>query len=63
MVASIDFVSSEHHEVNLGESSFFNIKKGQKINYKLLAESQEKDDKKMTYIYVSDEKKISLSLH
>jgi hypothetical protein len=48
--------------VNLGETSYFLLKKGEKINYKLLGESQEQSDTKKSFIFSSDDTKFNVSL-
>ena len=50
----MEFKAEERQEVNLGEISYFNLKKGDKVNYKLLAEAQEPSETKKTYIFSSD---------
>lgn len=52
----MDFISSERQEVNLGETSYFNLKKGDKINYKLVPQPSETDDSRLTHIFTSDDK-------
>ena len=58
----MNFVASERQEVNLGETSYFMLKKGQKVNYKLLGESQEQSDSKKSFIFSSDDNRFNLSL-
>jgi hypothetical protein len=37
IIIDMDFKSDERQEVNLGESSYFFLRAGEKINYKLVA--------------------------
>jgi hypothetical protein len=37
------------------------LKKGEKINYKLLGEAEEKSDSKKTFIFPSDQSKFTVS--
>lgn len=40
IIIDMDFKSDERQEVNLGESSYFHLKAGEKINYKLIGEAE-----------------------
>jgi hypothetical protein len=59
LVLSMNFVASETQEVKLSEVSYFALKKGEKVNYKLLG--QEKSYSKKTVISSSDHSKFATS--
>jgi hypothetical protein len=61
LVLNMNFVASESQEVKFGEASYFALKKGEKINYKLLGETGEESYSK-TVIYSSDQSKFATSL-
>lgn len=50
----MDFASAERQEINLGETSYFTLNKGDTLNFKLLPEVSETDDQRLTHIFSSD---------
>jgi hypothetical protein len=41
LIGVMRFVASDLHEVEFGEESYFDLKKGEKINYKLIPMDKE----------------------
>jgi hypothetical protein len=58
LIVNMDFVSSERQEVNLGETTYFKLNKGQTLNFKLLPEVSETSETRITHIFPSDESKF-----
>jgi hypothetical protein len=55
------FVTAEVHEIEIGELSFFDLKKGETIEYKLVPLSIEVKRVKKMYIFTSEPSKFAAS--
>lgn len=61
LIAAMRFVATDTHEVEITEESYFDLKKGDKINYKLVPLDKEEKNIQTVNFFLSDPNKFKLS--